>query len=320
MEWREFGSLIRHLRFELSETEMHKITQEELDRRCGFPIGTVGRLERGDMRRPEHGHLAALARELRLTQPERREFFLAANGIPTEEIFRYPGAPTPEEELQLLLQNRRAYPYPAFITDPYQDFIYIHQGFLSLFQIERLVLEHSRSYREGALPNLVYFLFHPETRIEALFAEPGDWFRLAVTAAQLFRRTSLWYRTRPYWDYLIYRMRNDDPRLGSNLRIFWLQAEMRRDWGEGPTCRCRLNHPVWGELDTMTIMSEEVTAYGPLFVVTYLPLNAATERAFAAMLEGVAEEDLWLPVGAWPESAKTALLPDHFPRPRRRRI
>ncbi|NPA30673.1 MAG: helix-turn-helix transcriptional regulator [Chloroflexi bacterium] len=316
MDWREFGRLIRHLRFELAETEMRKITQEELDRRCGFPLGTVGRIERGDMRRLDQEHLVALADAFRLTQLERREFFLAANGVPTEKIYSYPGAPPPEEELNLLLQGIRDLPYPAFVTDVYMDFVYAHHSALALWGITDEILEEARAYR--LVPNAIYYSFHPRFRFESMFVDPGEWFHLAVGNVQLFRRATLRYRTHRYWDYLMHRMQTDDPRLWSNFRIFWLQAEMRREWDGNTRRRYRIRHPKYGPLHYLATVSEESTAYGPLYVTIYVPLDHATHQAFLRLRPD--SGPVWEPIAPWPERAKDRFIPANFQRPKRRRI
>lgn len=316
MDWREFGLLIRHLRFELAEAEMRKITQEDLDRRCGFPLGTVGRIERGDMRRLDQQHLVALANAFRLTQLERREFFLAANGVPTEEIYRYPGAPSPEEELKILLSNLGNFPYPAFIVDSYADLVVGHRGALALFGVTAELLTRARQYQD-VVPNLIYYIFRPDFHFESFFPEPGDWFRLAVANVQAFRRMSLRYRIRPYWDYLMHRFQNDDPRLWSNFRIFWLQAEMRRDWDGNANRRYRLRHPQWGPLDYIAVMSEEGTAHGPLYITIYVPQDDHTYQVFK-QLDQAAEEERWVFLAPWPN--KEQIIPKDFQRPRRRRI
>ncbi len=317
MDWREFGLLIRHLRFELSETEMRKITQEELDRRCGFPLGTIGRIERGDMRRLDQEHLVALANAFRLTQLERREFFLAANGVPTDQIYSYPGAPPADKELDILLQNIRDLPYPAFVTDVYMDLIYAHRSSLLLFGITDQVLEKARAY--DLVPNVIYYVFHPEFKFEAMFQDPGEWFRLAVANVQFFRRITLRYRTHLYWDYLMHRMQTDDPRLWSNFRIFWLQAEMRREWDGNASRRYRIRHPKYGPLHYLAVVSEESTAHGPLYITMYLPFDEETHQTFM-QLQPAEGESPWVPLAPWPEEEKRRFIPADFERPRRRRI
>ncbi len=319
MDWREFGQLIRHLRFELSEIEMRKITQEDLDRRCGFPSGTVGRIERGDMRRLEHEHLVALANAFRLTQLERREFFLAANGVPTEEIYRYPNAPSPEDELERLVQGLLDVPYPTVITDVYADIIYINHMALQLvgpFDQERL--DDFCHYR--IVPNLVYFVFHPAFRFESVFVQPSEWFHAAVGLVQFFRRSTLNYRTHRYWDFLMWRFQNDDPRLWANFRLFWIQAEMRQEWDGDTHRRYHIQHPRLGTLHYLAVVAEESTAYGPLYIVTYLPLDEATRQAFDQLRAAPQEGNPWTRGAPWPESEKERFIPPDFERPRRRRM
>ena len=317
MDWREFGRLIRHLRFELAESEMRKITQEELDRRCGFPLGTIGRIERGDMRRLDHQHLVALANAFRLTRLERREFFLAANGVPTEQIYHYPGAPDPEQELEMLLEGIRELPYPALVTDVYMDLVLVHPSILHLSDISEDILEQARSYQ--IVPNVLCHLFHPQFHFESMFLDPSDWFRLAVAHVQSFRRTTLRYRTRRYWDYLMHRLQTDNAHLWSNFRVFWLQAEMRREWDGNTNRRYRVRHPKHGLLDYLLVVSEESTAHGPLYVAIYMPMDDITHKTFSR-LQAEERDKQWLRLAPWPEREKERVIPEDFKPPKRRRI
>jgi len=317
MDWREFGRLIRHLRFELAESEMRKITQEDLDRRCGFPLGTVGRIERGDMRRLDQEHLVALANAFRLTRLERREFFLAANGVPTEQMYHYPGAPSPEQEFQLLMEGIRDLPYPVLVSDVFMDLVAVHPSMVRFFNISPEMIQRARTYQ--ILPNTLYYLFHPKFRFESMFLDPSDWFRLAVANVQSFRRVTLRYRTRLYWDYLMHRLQNDDAHLWSNFRVFWLQAEMRREWDGNTNRRYRVRHPLYGPLDYLVVVTEESTAHGPLYVGIYVPMDDRTHETFYR-LRAETQDQEWIRLAPWPEHEKERFIPSTFKPPTRRRI
>jgi len=124
--------------------------------------------------------------------------------------------------------------------------------------------------------------------------QPSEWFHAAVGLVQFFRRTTLNYRTHRYWDFLMWRFQNDDPRLWANFRLFWIQAEMRQEW-DGDTHR-------------------------RYHIITYLPLDEATRQAFDHLRNTPHEGDFWVRGAPWPEAEKARFIPPDFKRPRRRRM
>jgi len=319
MNWREFGVLIRELRKALQTRLGRSITQAELERMCGFTDqgrrGIIGRLERGELHCMDEDVLVALADVFRLTRLERREFFLAANGVSTEKIYQYPGAPDPEQEVEQIVRNVRRIPLPMMITDAFIDVVALNRALARVYSLDESNLDKVRSGEY--LPNVLYFLFNPVFGFRQMFRREKDWRNLLVADVQFFRRSSLQYRSHPYWQYLMFRLMEDsdgDPEMRRLFIHFWNLAELQPGLDGNTTRFYDVRHPQFGGLRYMAIVSEEVTSRGNLYVVTHIPVDDATRRTFEALMrrEGGGE---WVYVAPWPLEKKP--IPPKGWRPRR---
>ncbi|NPA30672.1 MAG: hypothetical protein GXO37_01575 [Chloroflexi bacterium] len=318
MNWHEFGKLIRELRKALQTRLGRSVTQADLERMCGFVgrgrRGIVGRLERGELHCMDEEVLVALADVFNLTRLERREFFLAANGVSTAKIYQYPGAPSPEREIEQIIQNMRRVPLPVMITDVFADVVAINRALARLYNMEDQFASLTRSSR--MLPNVLYFLFHPRFRFREMFRREEDWRNLLVADVQFFRRSTLQYRSELYWQYLMYRFMdsNEDPEMRRLFIHFWSLAEVERSRDGNTTRFYDLRHPKLGNLRYTAIVSEEVTSRGNLYVITHIPVDDITRRTFDALLRRDKGSE-WLRVAPWPVSEK--IIPRNGWRPRR---
>ncbi len=318
MNWREFGILIRELRKALQTRLGRSITQADLERMCGFTgrgrRGIIGRLERGELHCMDEDVLVALADAFQLTRLERREFFLAANGVSTDKIYQYPGAPSPEREVEQIIQNVRRIPLPVMITDAFTDVVAINRALSRLYGLGDTIEEQVRSGE--ILPNVLYFLFHPRFGFRQMFRRDEDWRNLLVADVQFFRRSTLQYRSHPYWQYLMWRfMDSDEDAEMRRLFIhFWSLAEVERLRDGNTTRFYDLRHPKLGNLRYTAIVSEEVTSRGNLYVITHIPVDDVTRRAFDALLRRERGGE-WLYLAPWPVSKKP--VPSNGWRPRR---
>ncbi len=302
MNWREFGGLIRELRKALQTRLGRTVTQADLEDMCRFTQqgrrGLVGRLERGELHCMDEDVLVALADVFKLTRLERRAFFLAANGVSTHHIYHYPGAPSAEEEIHLMIQNLRRIPLPAMITDAFTDVVAINRALARLYGLE----DEIAHFPEALLPNVLYFLFHPRFRFREMFRREADWSNLLVADVQFFRRSSLQYRTTAYWQYLMYRFTegpHEPVEMRRQFTHFWNLAEVDQIRDGNTTRFYDLRHPRLGNLRYMAVVSEEVTSRGSLYAVIHIPLDEATRRVFDALLRREKGSD-WQRVAPWP--------------------
>ena len=304
MNWHEFGVLIRELRKALQTRVGRSITQAELERMCSFTEkgrrGIIGRLERGEMHCMDEDVLVALADVFRLTRLERREFFLAANGVSTERIYHYPDAPEPEQEVQQIIRNVRRIPLPMMITDVFLDVVAMNRALAKLYELDE---ENMEKVRSGTLmPNVLYFLFHPDFGFREMFRREEDWRNLLVADIQFFRRSTLQYRAHPYWKYLMFRFMDsprEDPGMRELFTRFWTLAEVQRSVDGNTTRFYDVRHQQFGRLRYMAIVSEEVTSRGNLHVITHIPVDDATRRVFEAQMRRERGSE-WVFIAPWP--------------------
>ncbi len=319
MNWREFGKLIRELRRALATRLGRSVTQADLEQMCGFDgerRGIIGRLERGELRCMNEQVLVTLANTFHLTRLERREFFLAANGVSIDHIYHYPGAPTPEHELERVLRSVRRVPLPVMITDVFTDVVAANRALMNLYGDEHII-QAIREGQNGMLANVLYFLFHPRFRFRQMFRREEDWRNLLVADVQFFRRSSLQYRSRPYWQYLMYRFMespHEDPEMQRLFTQFWALAEVEQVRDGNTTRFYDLRHPRLGALRYVALVSEEVTSRGPLYVITHIPVDDSTRRAFEGLMRRQGGSE-WVTLAPWPVERKR--VPQHGWRPRR---
>lgn len=307
MNWREFGVLVRELRRALRTRLGRPVTQADLEQMCGFTgqgrRGLIGRLERGELHCMDEEILVTLADVFRLTRLERREFFLAANGVTTAKIYRYPGAPSADQELEAILRNVRRIPLPMMITDPFADVVAANRMLLYLYGLDDEV--RASLEEQGLLPNVLYFLFHPRFQFREMFRREEDWRNLLVADIQFFRRATLQYRSATYWQYLMYSFLEgaDNAEMRRRFNHFWALAEVDRGRDGNTTRFYDLRHPRLGGLRYMAIFAEEVTSRGSLYVVTHVPVDESTRRAFDALLRREHGGE-WVRIAPWPLERK----------------
>ncbi len=321
MEWGRFGQLVKELRLALIWRYGRRVRQEDLDALCGFTRtgrkGMVGRIERGEKRCVEEDVLVALANAFHLTRMERREFFLAANGVDLQHIYTSRRNMTPEEELDLLCQRLSYLHLPVFLSDPFGDILAANTLMVRLYQIPPEVIQ--KALHGGYLPNILYFIFSSQSKFYTMIKGSPNWEEILISIVQFFRRTSLQFRTTRYWHYLMDRLWNaEDPQVARLFRRYWSEAGYWPDLDGNLARHYHFNHPQWGPLNLMSVISEEITGGGPVYIIVYIPTDLGTLKVFHDLAKQESSESSIpvIRVAPWPLEKKEQIwVPAHWTPP-----
>ena len=299
MNYKDFGLLVRELRLALSRQRMEEITQEDLGEMINVSGAVIGKIERGELKCLPPEYVKGLANVFELTQMERQEFFLAANGISYEEGYSTPN--TPEQELKRILDRFNKITFPAMLTDAVSDIIavnFLMLRFYGLSSSERI----SELEKHPFSSNLLWYIFSSKTDFFELAASSRkEWDRVIISNVQFFRRTSLRYRTTPYWKALFQTLYSSPDRsLRTLFRKYWIETESEDDiddynFGRHYRIRNPMLHRKSKEdfddekdseiIEFVAMTSEEITGYGSLFITVYLPVSTNTRKLFDRLLE-----------------------------------
>ena len=311
MDFKNFGQLIRQLRKDLDikrfqdyskdlrkeqesqekqgreESETQEIghrdrglTQEELAGLLGKKRRYIIDLENGNRSciRPEE--LTKLADIFGLTEMERKEFFLAGNGVSNTEIFREERG---IETMQTLIDILRYIRLPAFLTSPFTDFIAIN---LIVAELYGITPERIKQFQKARVPsNLIWFILSTETGFLELNKEhDSDWENIIISNMQFFRRTSLHYRAHSYWTKLTKYTFLQDKMVSERFKKYWDLARQREnlDCNIGRHYKLFINDDI-GHIEFLSLVTEEVATSGSLYLTVYIPTNRNTFEKFAEL-------------------------------------
>ena len=304
MDYKNFGQLIRQLRkdLEIRKTEYMdcSLTQEELAKLLGKKRRYVIDLESGNRSCIRPDELIKLADVFELTEMERKEFFLAGNGVPNTEVFREEAG---IETIQILTDTLHHIRLPAFLTSPFNDFIAIN---LMVAELYGITPERIEQFQKARVPsNLIWFILSTETGfLELREEQDSDWEDIIVSNMQFFRRTSLHYRAHSYWTKLIKDAFLQNKKISRRFEKYWDLARQREnlDCNIGRHYKLFINDDV-GHVEFLSLVTEEVVTSGSLYLTVYIPTNKHTFEKFAE-LAGRHELNGKIPIikflGNWP--------------------
>jgi transcriptional regulator with XRE-family HTH domain len=284
MNRKEFGKLIASLRRDMGWTQSQLARVAEIDE----PI--ISQIERGVKAHFEPGQLVALANAFQMMTLERREFFLASAGVEPHQIVR-PDLPqvasdtaNPEKELAKIERMMEQLRVPAFVRDPYSDIIMANGATLALFGIGPANLQSSLTNLgisdDAPLGfNIIHFLLVRSMPVRSQMAPNQDWDNYVLKAIRSFRVSTLRYRARPYFEYLMRIFRNPD--VYPSFERYWKLAYSVEQDVETSSYPVSYQHRNRGELKFISLSTPIVTAFGELYLVVSQPLNDNAERAFA---------------------------------------
>ncbi len=298
MDGKNFGRLIKELRRTYMFTDPNKriLSRKDLAERTYISVSRLGRIESGKaLPRPEE--LVRIADELRLTRQERVEFFSLASGVSTEETYKCISQeegshkqtlPTPEEEMQRIVQQLNHIRLPLFVTDPYSDIVAANDIVRRLYGFPLNVMRNPQKY--GLYPNTVFLLFSEKLQLGERSRNNEQWVRTLISNIQFFRRASMEVRTTPYWRRLSNVLYSN---LGKVFTIYWIEATIRENIDANIGRMYRLTLPtctdlkeMYGEnvqLDYQAVTAEEATCYQRLYITIYTPQDERTAQYFESL-------------------------------------
>ena len=292
MKRKEFGELIATLRQDLGWTQFQFAEYAEVDE------AVVSQIERGVKKYFEPDLLFRLANALQLTTLERREFFLAASGLDDTQLVRQLSAQTATDVfngrklLDKLVSLLGQMQFPAFLTDVYSDVIAANNSILAFFKIPATMIENAERIPGGY--NSMRIIFGRELVGRTHVAD--NWDHYALDTIRTFRETSLRYRAKPYFKYLMKTFRNQTEY--PFFERYWRITSSTEEDKEINMDSFHYHHNEFDNLKYISTSTISMTSFGELFLNQYLPLDAHTGQVFGQLLRETGEGAVRL--APWP--------------------
>jgi hypothetical protein len=124
-----------------------------------------------------------------------------------------------------------------------------------------------------------------------------NWDAYAITTMTSFRATTLRYRAKPYFRYLLKIFR--DPVEYPLFDRFWKQVSSLETDRATETDYFQYQHEIYGQIHYLTTPIITITAFGELFLTVYQPLDAHTTEIFAQINKESSKEIIML--APWPD-------------------
>jgi transcriptional regulator with XRE-family HTH domain len=292
MKRKEFGELIATLRQDLGWTQFQFAEYAEVDE------AVVSQIERGVKKYFEPDLLFRLANALQLTTLERREFFLAASGLDDTQLVRQLSAQMATDVfngrklLDKLVSLLEQMQFPAFLTDVYSDVIAANNSILAFFKIPATMIENA-----DPIPgdyNSMRIIFGRE--LVGRTHVTDNWDHYALDTIRTFRGTSLRYRAKPYFKYLMKTFRNQTEY--PFFERYWRITSSTEEDKEINMDSFHYHHNEFGDLKYISTSTISMTSFGELFLNQYLPLDAHTGQVFGQLLRETGEGAVRL--APWP--------------------
>ncbi len=274
MDRKQFGKLVSALRQDMGWTQI------ELSQYGGVDVATISQMERGVKKHPDPELLMKLANVFQLTTQERRQFFLASTGIPSDQMVRQPGPASPadsldpERSLKKMIGLVESLRVPAFLLDVYSDLLAINYIAFAFFQIPSELLMGAANLPGGM--NVVRLIFGKNTAARAHILTQWEYY--AVSTMRFFREASLCYRATPYFQYLFRAFR--DPAEYPLFERYWRLVSSGEQDRDGNYEQFSYHHDSFGPLSYAVATTTCVTAQGELLMNQYNPTDDATQDFF----------------------------------------
>ncbi|NJN68412.1 MAG: helix-turn-helix transcriptional regulator [Chloroflexaceae bacterium] len=292
MNRKDFGQLVAALRREQTDDAGKQWTQEQLSQEASLDIDVLGNIERGRRAYLGAEMLLSLANAFRLTNEERKEFFLAAHAFDQPETI-YRESNDPQVALRELVRRVEHTALPAYLIDHYCDILACNQVVLNLLG---LTPDHLRQTTDHPIvaANMMRFVFAPEFDQREYMPH---WHTFAYQNIMIFRTLSLRYRTEPYFQSLITELRK-----WPLFRRYWfkLYEDIERD----PVVNNETivtNSPLWGALSYFSTSCAAMTSAGALMLYVYVPADTSTADVFTDISRQ--SEQVVHQFVSWPEKA-----------------
>lgn len=279
MNRKEFGELVATLRQDIGWT------QSELAEYSGLDDPVISQIERGVKKFFEPNLLFCLANAFQLTTLERREFFFAASGLEEKQIVRQPAKGTttdtfhPSRIIDHLIDIMGQLLVPAFITDVYGDAIAVNMAIIRFFNVPASMIESASTIPAGY--NTMRITFNKELVGRTHVAD--NWDAYAMSAMLTYRASTLRYRAKPYFKYLMKIFRN--PVEYPLFDRFWKRVSSLEEDRIINSDLFAYRHEMFGEIKYLTAGITTTTSFGELFLPTYQALDDHTSRIFSSLMK-----------------------------------
>ncbi len=300
MDRREFGLLIKAMRYEAFRQQGNRWTQAKLARRVNATTKVISNLERGIKVNLEPKLLLRLADAFRLTSRERTVFFECASGLRLENVPR-PGH-TAEEILLSVLNLLRQYRLPAFVVDDYDNVVAANGIILHLFSDGWGLMDDAPQQPGGF--NVMRVVFSAHSPLGKNISEDRESFLLQTV--YFFRFVTLRCRaTRAYQDMM--EVFFAAPEMSLFRQVYLRSFQQKEDFlfEDGLTSVMLPNRP---SLRFSSPPQHSIsTPYGMLYVIAYLPADLTTLDYFTELAH--ASTGTARPLAPWP--IETELVEDY---------
>ncbi len=291
MDRREFGLLIKAMRYEVLRQQGSRWTQAELARRVNATPKVISNLERGIRVNLEPELLLRLADAFRLTSRERTVFFECATGLRLENVPR-PGH-SAEEIMDSVLGMLRQYRLPAFVVDDYDNVVAANDIILHLVSGGWGLMDDAPQQPGGF--NVMRIVFSDHSPLGRNIVEERENFLLQTV--YFFRFVTLRSRaTRAYQDMMAAFF--DAPEMSLFRKVYLRSFQQEEDFlfEDGLTSVDLPNHP---SLRFSSPPQHSIsTSYGMLYIIAYLPADLTTLDYFTEL--AYAYPGTARPLAPWP--------------------
>lgn len=277
MNRRDFGELVLTLRHDMGWTQYQLAEYSERD------IAVISQIERGVKKYFEPELLFCLANAFQLSTLERKEFILAASGLEEKHIVRQPSAVVATDVFnsQKILERMAGLTgeirLPAVLIDVYSDVIAANRMMLAFYNVPSSMLESAASVPGGY--NTVRLNFGRD--LVGRMHVSDNWDHYAMNSMRAFRASSLRYRARPYFKYLMKAFRN--PVEYPFFDRFWKLVSSTEQDKDVNVDQFSYYHTRFGQLKYVASTTTAITSFGNLFLTQNLPLDDHTEEVFTQL-------------------------------------
>jgi transcriptional regulator with XRE-family HTH domain len=292
MNRKDFGELLSALRQDLGWT------QSELAEYADVDDAVISQIERGVKKYFEPELLLCLANALQLTTLERREFVLAASGMDSTQMVRQPTLGTttdtfhPSKIIDRLLEIMRELRVPCFLSDVYGDVIAANMAVIRFFNVPPTMFESASQVPAGY--NTMRITFNKDLVGRTHVSD--NWDEYAMSTMLSYRVSTLRYRAKPYFKYLIKVFRN--PVEYPLFDRYWKRVSSIEQDRIMNTDIFSYYHHTYGEIKYLTLGITTMTSFGELFLSTYMARDDHTNEIFGDLIKNDGDEVVRL--APWP--------------------
>ncbi len=274
---KDFGELVSALRLDLGWTQFQLSEYSDVD------IAVISQIERGVKKYFDPELLFRLANAFQLTTLERREFILAASGLNEKQTVRQPSAGVTTDVfnagkiVERMIRLTEEIRLPAFLCDTYSDVLAANNMMLAFYDVPSSIIETAANTPGGYNTTRLNFGRESVARIQVT----DNWDSYALKSMRSFRESSLRYRAKPYFKYLMNAFRN--PVEYPFFDRFWKLVSSTEQDKEVNVDQFSYNHNQFGLLNYIASTTIAITSFGNLFLIQNLPLDQHTEDVFAQL-------------------------------------